>query len=94
MPPEFTRDVHADTAGAEGRAWSGPLGGDRGVVAPGTEVHHIRGIVVVGADLKLFIQGHVDFGVTLIKTGISFGEIAIDRKSEGDRVGVCYATRL
>src|SRR6195256_1631424 len=83
LPAELAGDIHADAAAAERRAWCRPLGGQRCVVAPGTEVQEVRRIVFVGTDLPLVVEGHVDLGIAFIKAGAFLGEVSVDWQTGG-----------
>src|SRR5260370_29945876 len=76
LATEFAGDIHADAAGAEGRAWCSPLGGDRCVVAPGTEVEEVRRVIFVESDLPLVVEGDVNLGIAFIKAGAFLRDVA------------------
>src|SRR5262249_42474763 len=88
LPADLAGDVQADAAGAEGGAGSGPLGGDRSVVAPGSEIEEVRGVVLVEPDRPLVVDGDGDLGIGLVKARVLLGEVAVDGQTTGGRAEI------
>src|SRR5262249_20449153 len=81
LPAELAGDIHADAGGAEISARRGPLGGDRGVVAPGAEVQEVRRIVLVIADRPLIVDGVGALCIAFEEARIALGKVAVDRQA-------------
>ena len=77
LPSELAGDIHADAAGAKGRARRGVFAGDRRVVAPGAGVQEVRRIVLVDPDLPVVVDRVIHLAVDFEEAHVLLHDVAV-----------------
>src|SRR5665213_1703365 len=88
LAAELAGDVEANAAGAECRAGSGVLAGDRRIVAPGARVQEVRRIVLIQTELPVVVDGVVYLAVAFEEADVLFHHVAV-----GQGVGGAFGAK-